>query len=507
MSQVIEKNTETTDEISKITHQYLLDNLDPEFYASDFSQEHFESLLTELISTFGEEKTQFRIKTIRTCILNHFTSLSQECEVTISQGKINIINILPEGVKTSQMNKALIGVSVLLNKLVKDKKTYSLQEHLLCYPQDTLQDLYQKFSSTPLEEKPSELRDIIRSCVKDDFNLHTRDIVLFLRKNLYVRYFVDLRNVQKENNRRFLGVSSEDLALIYEENFPEDFEDKILEMAPDVIKDALNFGRIDNFTFKETYIEVFRTLIDVAMAEYTSSLEKDTVLALNGYVLRLYFDRLLYLCAQTLIDMVMQRDRKADVFLRFYNGETMVEKGGKNIKKPFIVDVKKNIWNYSSIFSIMTQCTQYEKKYEQQLQSLNEAEESYKKSEELLYQSQENEKNISKELSLIKNEIQACTLVKNNLLSIKKPSKDERSALLKKKQEEKNLLARHDEAFTQRNDASLKLENARIVKQSRLKQFEAQKRSTGTLQKKGEELYAQQDNIFSAIAKALIFRE
>lgn len=506
MSQVIEKNTETTDEISRITHQYLLDNLDPEFYASDFSQENFELLLAEIISTFGEEKTQFRMKTIRTCILNHFTNLFQECEVSVSQGKIKIKNILPEGVKTVEMNKAFIGVSVLLSKLLKDKKTYSLQEHLLCYPQDILQALYQKFCNTPLEANVSDLRDIIRSSVKDDFSLHTRDIVLFLRKNLYVRYFVDLKNIQTEDNRRFLGLSSKDLALIYDANFPEDFEERLLEIAPDVIKDALNFGRIDNFMFKDTYIEVFRTLVDVAMVEYTSSLDKDTILALNGYVLRLYFDHLLYLCAQMLIEMVMQRDRKADIFLRFYNGETIIEKGGKNIKKPFIVDVKENIWNYSSIFSIMTQCTQYEKKYEQQAQSLKEAEELYEKSEQLFSQSREDENNISKDLGLIKNEIQACTLVKNNLLNTKKLSKVESTQLLQKKKEEKSLLEKHDITFSQRNEFVLKLENARIAEKNRLKQLATQKREMYTLQKKGEALYAQQDNIYTAIAKALIFR-
>ena len=71
---------------------------------------------------------------------------------------------------------------------------------------------------------------------------------------------------------------------------------------------------------------------------------------------------------------------------------------------------------------------------------------------------------------------------------------------------EKSLLEKHDKIFSQRNEFMLKLENARIAEKSRLKQYETQKKLMLDLQKKGEELYAQQDNIFSAIAKALIFR-
>ncbi len=506
MSLEMESTTTTSDEINKFTRKYLLSTLDADFYASDFSERHFGALLDELFIKFGEESTRSRMKTIGTCIANHFRNFSQECEVSINKGKIKVTKKFQEGITTADMDRASIRLGRSIQGLVQEKELYALQEHLLCFPEDLLETLYQNFSSTSIGNDYKSLRNIIRPSVEQNFDLRSRDIVLFLRKKLYVRYFIDLRTLPKDENRRFLGVSPEHLEILYKENFPADFGEILLEMAPDVIEDTLDFGRIDNFVFKEKYIEVFRTLVDVAMAEYTSSIDKESVMALNGYILRLHFDSLLYLCAEVLIDMVMKRDRKADEFLRFYNGETIVGSNGKKIKKPFVVDVKENIWNYSSIFSVMTQCAQFETLYKQQVLAVKEAESQYKKAEQLLSVSKGNEKKGLEILSLLKDELHACTTEKNNLLNIKKPSKEETHQLREKRHREKHLLAEHDKAFSEKNDLILKRENAKITERNRLKQLEEAKRSLVMTEKKGDELYAQQDRIFSALAKALIFR-
>lgn len=502
----MESTTTTSDEINKFTRKYLLSTLDADFYASDYSARHFEALMDELYTKFGEESTRSRMKTISTCIANHFKNFSQECEVSINEGKVKVAKKFQEGIKTADMDRASVGLVRSMQRFVQEKESYALQEHLLCFPQDLLETLYQKFSSTSIENDYKSLRNIIRPSVEQNFDLHSRDIVLFLRKKLYIRYFVNLRTLPKDENRRFLGVSPEHLEILYKENFPADFGEILLDMATDVIEDALDFGRIDNFTFKAKYIEVFRALVDVAMADYTSSIDKESVMALNGYILRLHFDSLLYLCAEVLIDMVMKRDRKADEFLRFYNGETIVGSNGKKIKKPFVVDEKENIWNYSSIFSVMTQCAQFETSYQQQVAALKEAESQYKKAEQLLTLSKGNEKKGSEVLSLLKDELHRCTTEKNNLLNIKKPSKEEVHQLREKRHKEKHLLAEHDKAFNEKTDLTLKRENAKITERNRLKQMEEAKRSLVMIQKKGEELYAQQDRIFSALAKALIFR-
>ncbi len=506
MSFMVESDTSISDGINKFTRKYLLNTLAEDFYASDFSQKHFDALLNELFSMFGEEKTLARTKTIATCIVNHFKYYAQECKVEITGRMIKVRNTFQEGVSTAEMDRACIGLNVSLQKLVSDKKEYALQEHLLCFSQDILQSLFQKFLDTPLQQDYKNLRNTIRPAVQKSFELSSKDIVLFLRQKLYVRYFVDIRKISQDDNRRFLGMSPELLEGLYKEHFPENFSDVLLDMAPDVIYDALDFGRIDNLMFKAKYIEVFRALVDVAMSEYTGSLDKENVLALNGYVLRLHFDSLLYLCAEILIDMVMKRDRKADEFLRFYNGETVVGSNGKKIKKPFVIDSKQNIWNYSSIFSVMTQCSQFEHFHKQEVSAVKEAEKYLQEAEQALAVSKANEKACSEQFKLLKDELHTCTTQKNRLLNILKPNKEESAELRRKRQEEKALLEKHDKVFSTKGELTLKYENAQITHRNRIKQLEAAKRALESLEKKGEDLYQQQDNIFAALAKALIFR-
>ncbi len=506
MLPTVESDASISDEINKFTRKYLLNKLDEDFYASDFSQKHYEALLNELFSVFGKDKTLTRTKTIGTCIANHFKYYSQECEVEIKEGKIKVSNRFQEGVNSADMDKAFISLNVSLQKLVEEKDDYTLQENLLCFPEGTLQSLYEKFSKTLLVDDPVGLRNTIRSAVQNSFSLHARDIVLFLRQKLYIRYFFDMKKMSEDENRRFLGVSPEIMQKLYKENFPENFSNILLDMAPDVIHDALDFSRIDNMTFRAKYIDVFRAMVDVAMSEYTSSLDKESVLALNGYILRLNFDKLLYLCAKILINMVMKRDRKADEFLRFYNGETLVEKGGKKIKKPFVIDAKQNIWNYSSIFSVMTQCSQYDNKHKQEVLALKETEKFMKEAESILEASKADEKKCSQKLTLLKDELHRCTMEKNKLLTIVKPSKEEALELKKRRHEEKALLDKHDKLFSDKGELTLKLENANIAHRNRYKQLQMAKQSLETLEKKGEELHRQQDNILAALAKALIFR-
>ena len=506
MASVIDSSTRVSKSIDEFTRKYLLDTLEPGFYASDFSQERFDVLLNELFSQHGKDKTLTRMDTVRSAIYKYFKAYDQECEVNIDGSAIKIVNQLKCGVQTAEMDRALLGLDVSMKRMLAHKEKYRLQENLLCYPEEVLSELYQRFVSTELEEDYAGLREKLRASVQDSFDLQSRDIVIFLRKNLYIRYFVDLRAKRESQNRRFLGVSADELALIYEENFPDDFGEILLDMATEVINDALDFNRIDNLTFKTKYIEVFRALVDVAMADYTDGISADNVMALNGYILRIYFDELLYRCAELLIEKVMQRNKKADKFLHFYNGEVVIGTNGKKIKKPFITDTNGNIWNFGSVFSVMTQCVRYEDKYTQQSEAIKALNDHHQKAFSFVTLQKEGDRKCSEELTRIRQQLDACTLVKKNLSSISKPTKEEVGKLLEKKAEEKLLLDKHAKLYSQKNDAALRLENANITERHRLKQVDMAKKSLRQLERNGEVLLKQKETILKALAKAISCR-
>jgi hypothetical protein len=230
------------------------------------------------------------------------------------------------------------------------------------------------------------------------------------------------------------------------------------------------------------------------------------VRALNGYILRIYFDELLYQCAEVLIEKVMQRDKKADKFLHYYNGEIVIGANGKKIKKPFIIDTKGNIWNFGSVFSVMNQCLRFENNYQQQVQAIDGLEHAYREASSLVAQQKENDRRCSEELTSIRQKLDACTLVKNNLARIVKRTKEETVKLREIKAEEKLLLDKHAKAFSRKNDTALKLENAKISERSRIKQVDMAKRSLRQLEKNGEVLLRQKESVLKAVAKAISCR-
>lgn len=506
MLSTVEDNVPASQKLSDLATQYLRDTIEPGFYASDFSQERFDTLLSTLGHEYGKEKMLARMNIIRSAIYKHFKELDQECEVSIEGSAIKVVNKFRCGAQTAEMNRALLELERSLKSLLNEKEKYALHDNLLCFDKEILTRLYQYFVETELSEESFDRRDMVRLSVQESFDLHSKDIVLFLRGKLYIRYFVSAKRLAENESRRFLGVSPEDLDLIYTKHFPENFGEILLEMAIDVVNDTLNFDRIDNLTFKAKYIEVFRALVDIAMVEYTDGVDEEMLKALNGYVLRLYFDDLLYLCAELLVEKVMDRSKKADEFLRFYNGEIVIGENGKKLKKPFVVDPKGNIWNFGAILSIMTQCTRYESKYDKQREVRAKLEETYKKAVALAAHHKGNETKCDEQLKGLGQKLNTCTVLKNNLLSIAKPDKEKSNELRLTIEEEKRLLGVHAKAYSQKNDVSLKCENAKIAERSRKKQMDMAEISLMEMRKSSEMVFKQKDVVLRALTKALSFR-
>ena len=492
-------------EIEKLTRQYLLDSLSPGFYASDFSQEHFDTFLDELIPQFGEKETLGRMKVINTALYEHFKDFGQETEIKILDRKIKVVKKFNDGITSVDVDKAYTKLDILTGRLLKDEKKYALMDNLWCFSDDALEPLYDNFADTSISANSETIRPLIRASVRHRFELGNKDIILFMRKKLYVRTFVDIR-VLKGENQRFLGASAEELEDVYKEHFPEDFKQILLELAPDVFDDGLDFSLIDSMTFRSKYINVFRTLVDLAMSSYVGKLEEKTVMALNGFVLRIHFDALIRLCATTLVDMVMMRDKNADTFLRFYNGETILDAAGNKIKKPFIIDANDNTWNYNSIFSIMKQYEQYLSKHEKQTQLLKESEKFHKHAAAEVVSARFKKKELIEEARQTRAQHTSSVMSVKKLENIEKPTKDQLSILRHERSRENELQKKYNHSFEQEASMSAKLKNCMIAEQNRLKQFRTSTQALDNLEKRGAELQLQQKHILAAIGKALIFR-
>jgi len=495
-----------SDNITQATVEHLDNTLTSPFYVDDYSTRQYLELLKHLFNLFTESTVLSHTLAVEKGFKVYFLKSDQEIEVTLNANSIKLSKVFKKHGDNIALDKAVFNLNQKLHRLRKSIKDFEIYSYLHQFPQDKVHALFDSFSG--LEMSKDDMRSHIREEVESLLQLHKRDIILFLSNQMYIRNFVSPSSKPKGMEQRFNGCDPDKLASIYEENFPEDFSDKLLEMVPELESSSLNFSQLDNTQFHKSLADTFRSFIDIAMLPFVEHIDEETSLSLNGYVLRMHFDTILTKLAEILLHKVLHRDKQADLFLKYYNGETVLNKKAQKIKKPSIVDTKNNTWNFSSIFSILTQYTQSKKHLKTHEKALYEKEELYQKLINELKNIQGQHKIEADKLATLKERIYQQNLEHKSLqLKCEKSSTKELKAellhcksMLRKQEKEYDIL--NDTV----NNLNLKLENHKTETQNRQQHYVREKETIKTIQSNFKELEKNYQLIKAALAKAITGR-
>lgn len=358
--------------IRQETSAHLDENLDPFFYANDFCEERSSVLFKHLSSLFSKERVLEHTPAIKKGMQEYFEKKHQKTEVTIETNIVFIKNI-PKSVDIHpSLDRALCRLDHKVFHLLENMQECETDATLKKFSKENLSQLLDCFKT--VEVNVCDTRVYIRDAMKKFFQLHQRDMIFFFTQKMYVRHFVDNKKLQE---RRFNSFEPEKLEEMVKESFPDDFSEIIMQMVSEFEDSSLNFSRMDNAMFHKGLIDNCRGFIDVLMLPYIEAYDEGTILALNGYILRNSFDKILAAMADILLKKVLLRDKNADKFLKYYNGDTIMEQDGKKIQKRGIVDKDNNNWNYSAIFSIITQHKQAGNRLQTYKEDVKEKEELY----------------------------------------------------------------------------------------------------------------------------------
>lgn len=364
-------------QIMQETSSYLDKNLEPSFYAGDFCQKRFQALLEYLFELFSEERTLQNTLAIKKGMKEYFQQRHQTTEIVIQNKQLQIKKIPKKENISTVLDRALCQLDNKVAHLFDNIKDYEQHNHLKEFSKERLNDLLNCFHT--LEMNICDTRVYIRESMAHYFELHKRDMIFFFTQQMYIRHFVDNT---KQKERRFNNVQAETLEAIIEEFFPDDMSDRITSMVPELEDSSLNFSRMNNAVFHQSLIETCRGFMDVLILPYIQEHDEEIALALNGYILRQNFDKILAILADILLKKVLNRDKNADIFLKYYNGDTIMDQQGIKTKKRGLVDEQNNNWNYSSIFSIITQHKQAKSRFLSYKEDLDEKEKIYLQVEE-----------------------------------------------------------------------------------------------------------------------------
>lgn len=329
----------------------------PTLYALDFTHEHYIALLKELHIHEDAEEFEKKKGTLKQGIKDYFWKTIQVVELELSpvDFKLEKVFFLDDN-KDESYDRILHSNAIKLLEIAANHEEYRLLPFLISIPSEIRDVLIENFThmSVPI----NKIRRDIRVQMEKIFRLNEKDIILFLRGKISLRFYIPPQKYEDGKDRRFNGQDPELMAKLYHHYFPEGAWSYISDVLDEVLNEKLNFGMINNLYYRKNFIPVFRCMIEILLVDVISLDDRDYVEGLSGYVLRQHFDQILYHTAENLLMFVENRDKNAQTFIKDYTDDIIVDANGNRIQKYAIVDMKKQSWNYSSIVSLVMQYKQ-----------------------------------------------------------------------------------------------------------------------------------------------------
>jgi hypothetical protein len=114
-------------------------------------------------------------------------------------------------------------------------------------------------------------------------------------------------------------------------------------------------------------------MIEILLLEIIDEHQRDKIEGFTGYVLRQHFQNIFLYTAKNLLQYVENRDKNAELFIKYYADEIILDLNGNKIQKYAITDTKSQKWNFSSIVSIMMQYKQMKLRVSSQKEAIHTA--------------------------------------------------------------------------------------------------------------------------------------
>lgn len=330
----------------------VLNNLlSKDLYALDFNQDLYFKLLQTLEINNG---TLFDDKkgAIKKALITYFKTTNQLIDVELSFNRCTLSKSFIDLDGSETFDRKLFQNALRFIDISNRKDEYSPLPYLISIPESLRNEIFQPFHSADIA------RNISRQQIEQIFKLDPRDIVFFIRGRISIRLYTPPKKLPVGVERRFAGESPEFMQKIYEQYFPESAWSHIEEILSEVIAEKLNFSTIDNFTFVKTSVNVFKSMIEIMLLELVDENQRDKIEGFTGYVLRQNFQKIYLYTAQNLLQFVENRDKNAELFIKYFADEIVIDANGNKVQKYAITDTKNQKWNFSSIVSVMMQYKQ-----------------------------------------------------------------------------------------------------------------------------------------------------
>lgn len=270
---------------------------------------------------------------------------------------------------------------ISLIKIIRDNRRYIEYPYQDREDQIALSGRIRRYINAEIIETDESVnkKELVRYAIKEALELNQRDVVIHLKRKYIVKIFQKnkflTRNASEpkkvdNNERRYLGYSSEDLHNHYEEFFKDVvLEDFLSSVMTQLFATSLNFEEINNKFYEKNVLSLIRDTIAVELMVYISK-NDEYLKGFSGYIFRKNFMLLHEFMAIELFEKISKKDKNSEIFLNYYTGKIFIEEG-KRYEMPKLTTPSGERWNITSITAISTMWLRSREQLDKQKAKLN----------------------------------------------------------------------------------------------------------------------------------------
>lgn len=398
--------------------------------------------------------------------------------------------------------KYLVNIMVENDYLIQDN--YNNKDDLICIQEELTTLLYQHIES--LNDKTINKKELLKSALKDGFDLVDSDIIIFKKNKIFIKLF-DNSKITKvtddEKNtiaNRFNGIEEDTLNSFYHDFFLDtQHEDFFYLVAKQFVDIYLIEKEINNNTYENYVFSFMQSIVKEHLLDLIES-NDDFIIGFSGYIFRIHFKEVFDHIASIILKEISLSNSYMIEFLNYYALSVVVLNG----KKYIVPNIEANNglrWNVASMISIIKIYIKAEMTIVDMQDNINELKERAKELYIGNYSPLEYNSSINKKIKQISQTIEQ---------NIKRLNKHVDSLDQLKDKKQRDVLA-SDVKFMKHEIHDLIKERKKltfnILEQNNIIQYTKIRRKLDSLlryEKREEKILAQNKNSYVSIKKSLI---
>ncbi len=195
-------------------------------------------------------------------------------------------------------------------------------------------------------------RTNIRATLPHVVDIGSTYAILFGRSRITVR--TNLKESSQE--KRFMGLPSEALEEIVQKHF-KNLDEEIPHLMKETLINDFNFQTMSNELFESEHIKYLQNGL-MKIIKRRSNQDNEVRKALTNYILRQQFNKLHEMLAEQLLEGVINKNPKAEQFLKFY-AQGMIVIRGEKYQIPQLIDIQGTLWSMANITNVAFQYQSY----------------------------------------------------------------------------------------------------------------------------------------------------